>query len=171
MVHAAVQRERDEPLAGREPLSLWLVALYGFALFGGAFYMGRYSGDFRGDSLDPAVGQQLAIRSGVAKSASENKVGGHSVDERPNSSAAGQAALVTVLIRNMQYSPALLEVKKGDVVEWKNDDLTPHTVTSPAFDSGSIEPEKSWRHTFTDDGDFPYACTFHPDMKARVVAK
>src|SRR5688572_27222320 len=36
-----------------------------------------------------------------------------------------------VSIQGLQFSPATLEVKKGDVVEWKNDDLIPHTATSP----------------------------------------
>ena len=35
--HAAIQREKREPRAGLEPLSLWLIALYGLAVFfGGA---------------------------------------------------------------------------------------------------------------------------------------
>jgi plastocyanin len=71
----------------------------------------------------------------------------------------------------MQFVPARLEIRQGDVVEWTNDDLTPHTATSATFDSGSIEPDKSWRRTFTEAGEFPYACTFHPDMQATVVAK
>ncbi len=28
-VHAAVQREKREPRVGREPLSIWLIAVYG----------------------------------------------------------------------------------------------------------------------------------------------
>jgi plastocyanin len=39
------------------------------------------------------------------------------------------------------------------------------------FDSGSIDPEKSWRHTFTEAGELPYFCTFQPEMKAAVVVK
>jgi plastocyanin len=64
-----------------------------------------------------------------------------------------------------------LEVKKGDVVEWKNDDLIPHTATSPEFDSGALKSGQSWRHTFTKAGDFPYICTFHPQMKGVVIVK
>lgn len=305
-VHAAIQRENREPLAGREPLSLWLIGLYAITLFVGAFYLGRYSGAFSGHSLDPAAGRQLANKpraaeqgaqqvtelspaargkkiflancatchqasgTGVAgqypplagseyvnggtrrlgmillkglqgplkvkgaqygsavmqpweKTLSDAKIadaltyirsdwgnnasgvapegvtalrkelagrseswtepdleavpadadlpGGDGAAEKSGTSVAGQPAIVQVMMRNMQFSPATLEVKKGDVVEWKNDDLVAHTATSPLFDSGSIEPEKSWRHTFTDAGSFPYGCTFHPDMKASVVVK
>lgn len=52
-VHAAIQREKREPHAGLEPLSLWLIAIYGLAIFFGGAYLGRYSGNFSGDGLDP----------------------------------------------------------------------------------------------------------------------
>ncbi len=55
-VHAAIQREKREPHAGLEPLSLWLIAIYGLAIFFGGSYLGRYSGNFSGDGLDPFVG-------------------------------------------------------------------------------------------------------------------
>ena len=54
-VHAAVQREKREPRVGPEPLSLWLIAIYGLAIFFGGGYLGRYSGNFIGDGLDPSV--------------------------------------------------------------------------------------------------------------------
>jgi len=53
-VHAAIQREKREPRVGLEPLSIWLIALYGVALFTGGAYLGRFSGNFSGDSLDIA---------------------------------------------------------------------------------------------------------------------
>lgn len=54
-VHAAVQREKREPRVGMEPLSIWLIVVYGLAIFLGGAYLGRYSGNFSADSLDPAV--------------------------------------------------------------------------------------------------------------------
>jgi mono/diheme cytochrome c family protein len=56
--HAAIQREKREPRAGLEPLSLWLIALYGLAVFFAGAYLGRYSGNFSGDGLDPLGGGQ-----------------------------------------------------------------------------------------------------------------
>jgi len=80
-------------------------------------------------------------------------------------------ALVKVSMRNMQFYPQSVKVKKGTVVEWKNDDLVPHTATSSSFDSGSLGPGKSWRYTFTKAGQFSYACTFHPTMRGVVIVK
>jgi plastocyanin len=81
------------------------------------------------------------------------------------------SAIAQVAIRNVEFYPASIEVKKGSVVEWKNDDLVPHTATSPSFDSGSLTSGQSWRHTFTAAGTFPYVCTFHPNMKGVVIVK
>lgn len=73
--HAAIIREKLEPRVGREPLSLWLIAIWGLAvLFGGA-YLGRYSGNFTGDGLDYLGGApRLASRAssgGGAEQATE----------------------------------------------------------------------------------------------------
>src|SRR5207253_6458912 len=38
-----------------EPLSYWLIAVYGLAIFFGGAYLGRFSGTFSGDSLDPIL--------------------------------------------------------------------------------------------------------------------
>jgi mono/diheme cytochrome c family protein len=54
-VHAAVEREKLEPRAGLEPLSMWLIGIYGLAIFLGGAYLGRYAGGFSGDSLDWSV--------------------------------------------------------------------------------------------------------------------
>ena len=55
-VHAAIQREKREPRVGLEPLSMWLIVVYGLAIFCAGAYLGRYSGNFSGDSLDPMTG-------------------------------------------------------------------------------------------------------------------
>ncbi len=165
LLPAAIRREKSEAIAGREPISLWLLSVYAITLFIAAFYIGRYSGDFRGDSLDPSLsGAQVRDLPVAAQSSSSIVV----ETTRP---VDGRPAVIQVAIRNMQFSPAYLEIRKGDVVEWTNADLTPHTATFTGFDSASIDPDKSWRHTFTDTGEFPYFCTFHPDMKAAVVVK
>src|SRR5256885_9776945 len=53
--HGAIQREKQEPRVGLEPLSLWLIGIYALAIFFGGAYLGRFSGSFSGDSLDPGT--------------------------------------------------------------------------------------------------------------------
>ncbi len=50
--HSAIVREKIEPRVGREPLSLWLIAIYGLAVFFGGGYLGRYAGNWSGNGLD-----------------------------------------------------------------------------------------------------------------------
>lgn len=64
-VHAAIQREKLEPRVGLEPLSLWLIAIYGLAIFFGGAYLGRFSGNFSGDGLDPLGGAPRVSKKGA----------------------------------------------------------------------------------------------------------
>jgi mono/diheme cytochrome c family protein len=77
-VHAAIQREKREPQAGLEPLSMWLILVYGLAVFFGGAYLGRFAGNFSGDALDygsvptkksagPQGGPELAAELGPAQ--------------------------------------------------------------------------------------------------------
>ena len=67
-VHAAIQREKREPRVGLEPLSMWLIVVYGLAIFFGGAYLGRFSGSFSGNSLDPNPGPHVAKKGGGAQS-------------------------------------------------------------------------------------------------------
>ena len=70
--HAAVVREKVEPQIGREPLSLWLIAIYGLAVFFGGAYLGRYAGNFSGDGLDYLGGApRVASKAGAVAGATE----------------------------------------------------------------------------------------------------
>jgi plastocyanin len=73
----------------------------------------------------------------------------------------------TVIMEGVRFQPERLTVARGDTVVWVNKDLVAHTATSDAgsFDSGTIQPEKSWRFIATKKGAFDYRCTFHPAMK------
>ncbi|HSP45687.1 MAG TPA: cupredoxin family copper-binding protein [Chthoniobacterales bacterium] len=178
-VRAAIEREKREPRAGLEPLSLWLIGCYAVAIFVGGFYFGRYSGSFSGDSLDPAGAPEVTRKSTVAGTAGEQLALSPPVPADTDLAGGktriapqpGAARVVQIAIRNMKFDPPRMEVHLGDTVEWKNDDITPHTATSAGFDSGSIDPDKSWRQTFTKAGQFAYACTFHPEMKGALVVK
>lgn len=76
-------------------------------------------------------------------------------------------------IKNLQFLQQRLEVTVGTTVEWTNGDPLPHTVTASdkSFDSGLIQPGKSYRRTFSRVGTFEYYCTPHPFMKGTVVVR
>ena len=92
-----------------------------------------------------------------------------------NIAAAGanhpaQGAVHTVVIENMQFNPAELQVHRGERIVWVNKDLFPHTATSAshAFDSGSIGANSSWTYVASKAGEYAYGCTFHPTMKGML---
>lgn len=143
-MNASIQRKRREPHASHGILRLWLPGICGIVIIIGGALLGCSRGSRDTANADvPAKEVAPAVASTV----------------------------VQVSVKNLQFSPVTIEVKKGDVVEWKNDDLVPHTATSAAFDSGTIISGKSWRHTFTNAGKFSYICTFHPAMKGVVNVK
>jgi plastocyanin len=84
---------------------------------------------------------------------------------------AGGAATVNATIKNFQFSPQPIQAKVGDVVAWKNDDSTAHTVTMDAGTCGSdnIGAGASAMLVFTAPGTYAYHCKIHPAMTGFTV--
>lgn len=78
----------------------------------------------------------------------------------------------TVILKQMQFSPATLNVAKGDTVIWINQDLVDHDVTSDAsnlFYSDTLKVGNSWKHVITDSAS--YHCSIHPSMIGKITLK
>ena len=74
-----------------------------------------------------------------------------------------------IAMQAVQFVPATLKVRRGDVVVWTNRDPFPHTATAAGvFDSKSIGEGKSWRWRADRSGSFAYVCTLHPTMKGTI---
>jgi plastocyanin len=88
-------------------------------------------------------------------------------------SSSGSAATGTnmVEVKNFAFSPASLTVPAGTTVTWKFDDSAAHTVSASdkSFESPALSGGKTYTHTFTKAGTYPYICSIHPFMKATVV--
>ena len=76
---------------------------------------------------------------------------------------------IEVSIEDFSYIPANLTVNPGTVVVWTNKDPVPHTVTSEQFGSGTLGPGESFSYTFRNDGTYNYDCSFHPQMKGKII--
>jgi plastocyanin len=78
------------------------------------------------------------------------------------------------------YSPNPIQVSVGTTVTWTNNDSQPHTVTSGSngqpdnkFNSSPnftplLNPGQTFSFTFTEEGNYPYFCTLHPNMVGTV---
>ena len=53
-MHAAIVRERPDPVEGHEPLNLWVVVFIAGLLFWAGSYLTQYSGGFRSDEFSEA---------------------------------------------------------------------------------------------------------------------
>lgn len=86
----------------------------------------------------------------------------------------------TVSIEGFEYHPSEIEVATGTSVMWTNEDMFGHTVTAgtPDEPTGQFDGTlgettdgagKTFSHTFTEPGTYPYFCDFHPAMRATVT--
>ena len=96
---------------------------------------------------------------------------------QPAISKTAAARVVTVEIRELKFQPASVTVHEGETVEWKNDDIVPHTATAdgegekPIFDSGDIQTGAAWRHVAQQRGTYTYSCTLHPNMHGKLIVE
>jgi len=91
-----------------------------------------------------------------------------------NEAAAGGGEGATKAeMRTMTFAPNRIEIAAGTTVVWTNNDPLVHTITADdkSWDSGAIEPGKTWSHTFAQAGEYAFHCTPHPFMKAVVVVR
>lgn len=83
--------------------------------------------------------------------------------------ASGPAT--TVEIKDMQFSPASVTIKRGERVTWFNHDTVAHSVQGVDLpgDSGMLNPGESFTLTFAASGTFSYQCGPHPGMTGTVT--
>ena len=76
----------------------------------------------------------------------------------------------TVIIHQMQFSPATITVNNGDTIVWINKDLVDHDVTAlqkNSFYSDTIAVGKTWKMAISDSA--AYRCSIHPVMKGQIL--
>jgi plastocyanin len=90
-------------------------------------------------------------------------------------STASTSALAdqAVTIANFAFSPQTLTIPKGTTAIWTNNDGTIHTVTSDnnVWDSGNLDPGKTFSYIFNQTGTFSYHCKIHSSMIAKVIVQ
>jgi len=87
--------------------------------------------------------------------------------------AANVANATQAAMRTMTFEPQRIEITVGTTVRWTNNDQLVHTISADdgSWDSGPVEPGKTWTHTFTQPGEYAFHCTPHPFMKAVIVVR
>jgi plastocyanin len=75
------------------------------------------------------------------------------------------AAILQLVIENMAFSNVTASAQVGDVVEWSNRDIVPHTVTARdgSFDI-VVLPGKTGSIALQKVGTVAFYCRYHPSM-------
>ena len=78
-----------------------------------------------------------------------------------------------VVIAKVAYAPPVVDAAAGDTIEWRNQDLVPHTVTArrDGWDSGVLLPDSSWRLVVSGRDSLHYDCRLHPTMHGVVFVR
>jgi plastocyanin len=76
-----------------------------------------------------------------------------------------------ILIQNFTFQPPALHVAVGATVTVKNTDGATHTWTddSGGFDSGNLNQNQTFSHTYSAAGTFTYHCNIHRSMTGTVT--
>jgi plastocyanin len=87
--------------------------------------------------------------------------------------AQEKPATAEVKIDNFSFGPAALTVPVGTTVTWTNRDDIPHTVVSTdgVFKSKVLDTDEKFTYTFSKAGTYPYFCSIHPKMTAKVIVQ
>ncbi|PIN76759.1 hypothetical protein COV17_01235 [Candidatus Woesearchaeota archaeon CG10_big_fil_rev_8_21_14_0_10_36_11] len=113
------------------------------------------------------------------------------VTEETESAVVQSGMTYQVVLENIEFMPADLEISVGDTVEWINKDYSSyteetddeqdrdalgreegisHTVTFESIDvDRQLPPGATTTYTFTEAGEFSYVCQFHPSMQGRII--
>jgi plastocyanin len=78
------------------------------------------------------------------------------------------AATIEVTIDKLVFSPASLQAKVGDTIEWTNKDVLAHTATVKGGWDVMIPAKSKGKVTLKAAGAVDYFCRFHPNMKGHV---
>jgi|SRR6266446_3034596 len=90
-------------------------------------------------------------------------------------SAQEKTSAMEVKIDNFSFGPVTLTVPVGATVTWTNRDDIPHTVVSTddakTFKSKVLDTDEKFSFTFSKAGTYPYFCSIHPKMTAKVIVQ
>ena len=88
---------------------------------------------------------------------------------------AGAAGVRRVVLKDIEFSPATVTIRRGDTVRWVwRDPSVSHDVTSRGrlrFRSSQAKLKGTHAVPFKRKGTYRYVCTIHPSMLGKVVVR
>jgi len=117
----------------------------------------------------PTAAQTLRIEASTSSSPAGSLL--HRVATTGAASLMGDTVFVD--IKSLAYKKDHLDVDVGTTVVWRNMDPVQHSVIADdgSFDSGLVDPGKSFAVTFTAAGVHAYHCMPHPFMRGQISVR
>ena len=88
---------------------------------------------------------------------------------------AGSAGVKRVVLKDIEFTPATVTIRRGDSVRWVwRDPSVSHDVTSRGrlrFRSSATKLTGTHTVRFRRNGTHRYVCTIHPNMTGKVVVR
>jgi plastocyanin len=122
-----------------------------------------------------AVALVAALATACGSNSSENssETAGTASDSSVEKSPTGVASGPTITIANMAFGQPLT-VAPGSKVNLANNDTMEHSVTSDtagAFDQDVEGNEEATMTAPSQPGEYPFHCSYHPNMKGTLIVK
>jgi plastocyanin len=122
-------------------------------------------------ALLPLLAVIAALAAGCGGSDSGGSSSTSTASSKPASSGGGA---VTVSMKNIQFAPKDVTVKKGQTITWRNDDTVDHNVTATSgasFKSDNFGNGGSFKFKAAKAGTIKYVCTIHPGMDGTLTVR
>ena len=85
-------------------------------------------------------------------------------------SVSARAETIQVTIDKLVFTPAEVNAKVGDTIEWVNKDALVHTATATNGDwNVNVSGNQRGQVVLKKPGTADYYCKLHPNMKGRIV--
>ncbi|MEP6576861.1 MAG: family 1 glycosylhydrolase [Nitrososphaerota archaeon] len=138
----------------------------------------RSNGNQTSDSRLSDAGVNLEVSNDKVR-ATSNMVETNKVTTPSGSSESTICKKNCLIHISADYYPKLITVPIGTTVTWTNEDSTMHTITSDAmwdeniheFNSYAMPVQGTYQYTFDKAGTFDYYCTFHANMKGKIIVE
>lgn len=86
-----------------------------------------------------------------------------------SSSQPPEVGVHDIAAKDLQFTPAAVQVKRGTTVVWHFEDgAVSHDVRGDGF-SSKIQENGTFSHRFDQTGTFKFRCSLHAGMDGRVV--
>jgi plastocyanin len=138
--------------------------------------------------------QQQSPRASAVASPSAACAGTPSASPQASPGASPAAGVTIKMVKGLHFDPDHVTIKVGQTVTWINEGVVPHTTTcDPAanpvekahpeyiklpagaktWNSGFLDPGKSFSHTFTVPGEYDYICIPHvlSGMRGQIIVE